>query len=64
MRIRLDTEDIYTFFAVIEHCDARHLIDKEMLLKHNEITCRECDEPIAFRGNNGLWYVAGGRIFP
>jgi ribosomal protein L37AE/L43A len=64
MKKQLTTDDMMTFFAVFDCCDEKQLVSREMLEKHNEITCRECDEPAMFRGRNGLWYTVSGRLFP
>lgn len=64
MKRKLDAQDLVTFFAYVDHCDKRIMLEEWMLRELTEITCPKCDEPLAFRGSNGLWYFAGERIFP
>lgn len=64
MKKRLTTNDLVTFFYVTTHCETKIMADEKTLKSFNEITCPECDEPLMFRGTNGLWYKVEGRIFP
>lgn len=64
MKKRLSTDDLVTFAAIVDHCGRKIVVGKSQLTEYTEITCPECDEPIMFRGSNGLWYTSGGRIFP
>lgn len=64
MRVQLNQDNMITFFARIIHCNEAHVLLKEDLMDHVQFDCGECGEPIAFKSEgNGLWYLAGGRIF-
>lgn len=64
MKMKLTEKEMVTFFSVITHCDTKHMLTEKILKEYTEVTCAECNEPIAFRGDNGYWYTLGNRIFP
>ncbi|OMF98185.1 hypothetical protein [Paenibacillus sp. FSL R7-0337] len=64
MKAKLSQDNLLTFFGVVTHCDKKHLIPEQALKDFNEITCSVCDEPVAIKGTNELWYIVGDRLFP